>query len=139
MANDDDLQTTVDRYKKFVAELPIVSKVFGDKKAAAFLNQVSLRTPVDTGNLRENWKCISFVSTGDLMLLISNPVEYASFVEYGHLQHPGQYVPKIGRRLKASFVNGKYMMTKTIDFIRQDVGSEYEAEVNNLWRRCGLG
>lgn len=42
---------------------------------------------------------------------VINPVEYASYVEYGHRQEPGRFVPAIGKRLKASWVEGQYMLT----------------------------
>ena len=38
---------------------------------------------------------------------VGTPVEYAPFVELGHRQQPGRFVPAIGKRLKASFVKGK--------------------------------
>ena len=38
---------------------------------------------------------------------IGTPVEYAPYVELGHHQQPGRYVPAIGKRLKQSFVKGK--------------------------------
>ena len=44
-------------------------------------------------------------------ITVSNPVEYASYVEYGHRQQPGRFVPAIGKRLKASWVDGQYMLT----------------------------
>lgn len=43
-------------------------------------------------------------------ITIANPVQYASYVEYGHRQTPGRYVPAIGKRLKASWVNGKFFL-----------------------------
>ncbi len=46
-------------------------------------------------------------------IVIENPVMYSSYVEYGHRQTPGRYVPAIGKRLKASWVEGKYMLTKS--------------------------
>ena len=42
---------------------------------------------------------------------VSNPVEYAPFVEYGHRQKPGRYVPALGKRLKSAWVPGKFMLT----------------------------
>jgi len=39
-----------------------------------------------------------------------NVVEYASYVEYGHRQTPGRYVPALGKRLKLSWVEGRHMM-----------------------------
>jgi hypothetical protein len=44
-------------------------------------------------------------------ITIINPVSYASYVEFGHRQEPGRYVPAIGKRLKAGWVKGQFMMT----------------------------
>ena len=44
-------------------------------------------------------------------IIVENPVHYASYVEYGHRQEPGRYVPAIGKRLKKSWVPGKFMLT----------------------------
>lgn len=51
-------------------------------------------------------------------ITVSNPVEYAPYVEYGHRQKPGRYVPQLARytgngsglRLKKSWVPGQYML-----------------------------
>lgn len=42
---------------------------------------------------------------------IINPVEYASYVEYGHRQTPGRYVPALGKQLKQGWVPGRFMLT----------------------------
>lgn len=55
---------------------------------------------------------------------IVNEVEYAQYVEYGHRQTPGRYVPALGKALKASWVKGQFMMTKSeaeVDAIAQSV------------------
>lgn len=39
-----------------------------------------------------------------------NVVDYASYVEYGHRQEPGRYVPVLGKRLKKSWVQGRHML-----------------------------
>lgn len=41
---------------------------------------------------------------------IVNVVEYASYVEYGHRQTVGRFVPAIGKRLKKSWVQGRHML-----------------------------
>ena len=51
-------------------------------------------------------------------ITVSNPVEYASYVEYGHRQEPGRFVPAIGKRLKKSWVEGQHMMTISEEQIR---------------------
>jgi len=42
---------------------------------------------------------------------VINPVHYASYVEFGHVQEPGRFVPAIGKRLKRGWVDGKYFLT----------------------------
>lgn len=48
---------------------------------------------------------------GNYTIVVKNPVRYASYVEYGHRQTPGRYVPALGKQLKAAWVNGRYMLT----------------------------
>lgn len=43
-------------------------------------------------------------------ITITNPMQYASYVEKGHRQTPGRYVPALGKTLKKGWVNGKFMM-----------------------------
>lgn len=69
-----------------------------------------------TGNKRQS--AVSYAQSlpihraGDMYYItVENPVEYASYVEYGHRQTPGRYVPALGRRLKASWVPGQFMLT----------------------------
>lgn len=50
-------------------------------------------------------------SGGVYKIEIINPVRYASYVEYGHRQSPGKYVPALGKQLKKGWVPGQRMMT----------------------------
>lgn len=43
-------------------------------------------------------------------ITVADDVPYASYVEYGHRQKPGRYVPAIGKRLKKGLVQGKRML-----------------------------
>lgn len=43
-------------------------------------------------------------------IFVFNGVNYASYVEYGHRQEPGRYIPTIGKRLKSSWVEGQFML-----------------------------
>jgi hypothetical protein len=55
---------------------------------------------VDTGNLVAsiNWNPIA-----EGVAEVGTKLEYAPYVEYGHSQQPGRYVPAIGKRLVQSF------------------------------------
>ena len=48
---------------------------------------------------------------GEYRIEVINPVEYASYVEFGHRQTPGRYVPAIGKTLKKGWAEGKYFLT----------------------------
>ena len=52
--------------------------------------------------------------------------EYAPHVEYGHRQNVGQYVSKLGKRLKAPFVEGQHFFA-----------TEIKAARAVLKKRCG--
>lgn len=68
------------------------------------------------GTLRDAWQIEPIVKNGgQYIVTVLNPTFYASYVEYGHRQKPGRYVPALGKSLKASWVNGKYMMTISVE------------------------
>ena len=52
---------------------------------------------------------------GDDTVAIGTNVSYAPFVELGHHQEPGRYVPAIGKRLKASFVPAKPFLRPAVE------------------------
>lgn len=97
--------------------------------AQMLLNKVKKRTPVGVkpdlsestyeywagyqgGSLRKAWTVLPIEKHGDCYeITVLNNSEYASYVEYGHRQTPGRYVPALGKSLKVSWVPGKLMLT----------------------------
>ena len=70
-------------------------------------------TPVKTGDLRRSCQLNGPIFSGaDISIELRNGKNYASFVENGHRQTPGRYVPAIGKRLKASWVPGQHFLQK---------------------------
>ena len=65
-------------------------------------------------------------------IVISNNVFYAPFVEYGHRQNVGQFVPAIGKRLVKPFVEGQFMMTKSIDEMQDELPALLEKKLNDF-------
>lgn len=56
-------------------------------------------------------RSLSIEKSGNYYIVrIVNPVEYASYVEFGHRQTPGRYVSALGKRLKQDYVDGQYML-----------------------------
>lgn len=90
------------------------------------------------GELRRAWlfdSTLDVSCTGGVYKVeVKNSKEYASYVEYGHRQMPGRYVPAIGKRLKDSWVEGKFMMTKSEEEIRNIAPAFLEKELEK-WLR----
>ena len=126
--------------------------------AARLLALVIRRTPKDTGALKRGWttqragsgaeglksnggrqfaETIKVHHFGDTYVVeIINPVEYASYVEYGHRQQPGRYVPALGVRLKKGWVKGKWMMTVSEKEIQAAAPRILEKKLEKWLRGC---
>lgn len=64
------------------------------------------------GTLRRAWTVLPIEKQGDTYVAtIVNNTEYASYVEYGHRQKRGRYVPALGKSLSANWVEGRLMLT----------------------------
>ena len=65
------------------------------------------------GQLRRSWRIQKATKqVKAYAAVVYNQAEYAFYVEYGHRQQPGRYVPALGKRLKRSWVTGRFMLTK---------------------------
>lgn len=85
--------------------------------------------PVDTGNLRNS---ITHQRQGDDTELIGTSVEYAPYVEFGHHQTPGRYVPAIGKRLVASYVPGKPYLAPALENHISEYKEVFEKELEKI-------
>lgn len=75
---------------------------------------------VRTGRLRNS---ITYaVDTSEPAVYIGSNVEYAPWVELGHHQKPGQYVPAIGKRLKRDFIPGRPFLKPAVE----NYGEQYK-------------
>lgn len=74
------------------------------------------------GNLRRSWYTTNLMRREDKSLIVLyNTARYGMYVEYGHRQTPGRFVPAIGKRLKARWVKGRFMLTKSMEEIDSKV------------------
>ena len=95
--------------------------------------KIKKRTPVDTGTLRRNWRVGNIERRGNAYVVeIFNNTEYASFVEYGHRQEVGRFVPKLGKRLKQPWVEGRFMMTISMQEIERELPRYLEKRMTQL-------
>ena len=69
--------------------------------------------PVETSNLKQS--LTSEVSMEEKAVYVGSDVEYAPFVEFGHHQQVGRYVPAIGKRLVREFVPAKPYLKPAIE------------------------
>ena len=101
-----------------------------DEEASKTLNKISqkliakvkLKTPVaekNGGTLRRSWRS---KKDGDLARIVYNNVKYGPMVEYGHRTRGGK-----------SFVEGRYMLTKSVKEIEDTLTSEFSIMIENLF------
>lgn len=91
------------------------------------------------GNLRRSWYTTKVMNLpSGKRVFIYNTAPYARYVEYGHRQTPGRFVPAIGKRLKKSWVEGRFMLTKSaneIDLIKEKVLENIlNKEIKKVWK-----
>lgn len=60
---------------------------------------------------------------------VGTNVEYAPFVELGHAQQPGRFVPAIGKRLKADHVEAKPFLRPAWQDNMQEIGQALHNEM----------
>ena len=93
-------------------------------------------TPVKTGDLRRSWQLNGPIFSGaDISIELRNGKNYASFVENGHRQTPGRYVPAIGKRLKASWVPGQHFLQKATKQTSNQIPQLITPVMDNILRR----
>lgn len=113
------------------------TKDIANEIAMRLLRRIKQKTPVKEGTLRNGWAIGQITQKGNSYTIeIINPVEYASYVEYGHRQTPGRFVPAIGKKLKKSWVKGRFMMTLSFKEIDQLIPQIVSAKVWEELKRC---
>lgn len=150
--------------KKYAAQLEKLNQSERDiffrqathELAARFLRKVILRTPVGKkykldigdkywngyigGTLRRGWTPLRQISVRydgrEYRVVVTNNVHYASYVEYGHRQSPGRFVPAIGKRLKKHWVKGQFMMRISAEEIQEQSPAILLRRLNDFLERA---
>lgn len=95
--------------------------------AQSILKNTQKNTPVDTGTLRRGWRTeINDIPNG-YEIEISNSVEYAPYVEYGHRARGGK-----------SFVKGQYPLTNAMLDARATAHKVAIRAVNKFFKKAGF-
>lgn len=122
-------------FKKLLAETKLLQKEY-DAFLRKFLKEMALRalaktkkrTPVDTGDLRNHWEVSDIFRRGDeLVVYLSNVLDYASYVEYGHLTSN-----------RERWVEGYFMATVSVADIDKELPARYEKAFRNFYGGLGL-
>ncbi len=114
---DDILQALGDQMEKALETIGLVAEGYAKRLC-----------PVDTGNLRNS---ISHaVDKSDNSAVIGTNVKYAPYIELGHHQDPGRYVPAIGKKLVKDYVPPQPFLRPAA----QDHPTEYKSIVESIMK-----
>ena len=91
-----------------------------NKITSKFIAKVKLKTPVDTGLLRRSWQTKRL---NNLERIVFNNVRYSGFIEYGHRTRGGK-----------SFIDGVYMLEKSVKEIESELDKEFSIMIDNLFK-----
>ena len=90
--------------------------------------------PVDTSNLKNSitHRVVQEDATAkSITAEVGTPVYYAPYVELGHSQQPGRFVPKLGKRLKASWVEARPFLRPAIENNMDEYNQIIESALGN--------
>jgi len=91
-------------------------------------------------NAKEWANSLNVNKVGDVYQVeVVNPVHYASYVEYGHRQEPGRFVPAIGKRLVNSWVDGAFMLTLSEKDLEEIAPKIIEIKIAKFLEGCFNG
>jgi len=106
------------KFERLSNEFETFLKQFLIKQALDVLAKTKRNSPVDTGLLRNSWTIGEVVRDGDVLkVTISNPVEYAKYIEYGHMDRSHQ-----------KWINGKFMCSLSIIDVKKKMPKRFEKE-----------
>lgn len=89
------------------------------------------------GTLRDAWTILPIEKQGDKYIItVINNTEYASYVEYGHRQKAGRYVPALGKKLTSNWVKGRYMLTISTQELERQAPIIIEKKLYNFMKGC---
>lgn len=122
------------KYEAAIILWPMYHREIVFKIANDIVANTQMRTPVDTGRLRQNWRIGEILQDADSIIIeIYNNTEYASHVEFGHRQEVGRFVPAIGKRLVKPKVEGKFMFTKSMNEASREMEERLQREFKEFW------
>lgn len=155
-----ELADSIEKFQK--EDMDTICRNIAKNLAARLLRMVRKRTPVGQyevitytgkdgstrsynegmqgGTLRRNWKIEATITrkADGYEIRVINPTEYAEYVESGHRQEPGRFVPQIGKSLSNGFTLGRYMLRDSENELRGKADAiaqiQLEKEIRKLFQ-----
>ena len=114
--------------KSLQSDLQSFIKNFVKDKGQEIVARTKLRTPVDTGALRNSWQVGDFrEKTNAYEIDILNNQEYASYVEYGTVEREWKWK------------NGAFMLTKSLNEVEQKIHNDFNIKFTKFLNDKGIG
>lgn len=127
--DDDKLEKAIER----------ALEMAGGIVESAAKENLTANGSVDTGLLRNSITHaldgagqVPADAPGTRSVYIGTNVEYAPFVELGHSQQPGRFVPAIGRRLVAEWVQAKPFLRPAAESSKGKIKRAFEIAFKDL-------
>lgn len=74
----------------------------------------------DTEHMRRSWQVVDrSQTTRSVSVTVGNTASYASYVNDGHRQQRGRYVPLLGKALSKTWVDGLNMREKAVKAVKK--------------------
>lgn len=152
-----DVKLNIDQWKKFaeaVAKSTDQKRIDEAKSnalrqmAAAYLRAAKTQTPtgergtvevngkeyhIQTEHMRRSWDAGKLERGARVYrMAVTNSASYASFVNDGHRQTPGRFVPILGKQLVANFVEGQHMAEKAQAYTESKAGAIIRRQTSEL-------
>ncbi|WDU77522.1 MULTISPECIES: HK97 gp10 family phage protein [Lysinibacillus] len=123
----EEVRQLAEKMKELTIASGKIHKKVAERIAQLAIRKVKMLTPVDTGDLRNNWKYHIIKQDDTYKIIIYNNVEYALFVEKGHrIVIAGSTV---------GFVDGQFMLELTEQEMERLAPRMWEREIEKEWRR----
>lgn len=98
------------------------------------IDNTKRRTNRITGKLQDSWKRDEVKKDENgYSIELGSDCEYAKFVEEGHKQEVGRYVPAIGKKLKKPFVEGKWMLKDSVTEEEENFKRKVDSIFDNIF------
>ncbi|MEG0260587.1 MAG: HK97 gp10 family phage protein [Lysinibacillus sp.] len=123
----EEVKQLAENLKELTIASGKIHKKVAERVAQLAIRKAKMLTPVDTGDLRNNWKYHVLKEGDTYKIIIYNQVEYALFVEKGHrIVVAGQTV---------GFVDGQFMLELAEQEMERLAPRMWEREIEKEWRR----